>query len=355
MKKIFVFALVLLLQGALIAQDKEAADKLIDEGVAYHDKGDYEGAIDKYDKALKVDTFNLKALGEKAYSLLSLEKYDESVAQCQLAIKKHPGDEGLHMIYVVYGNALDEQKKTDKSIEVYDEGIKLFPDSYMLHFNRGVSLASVKKYDDAIQSYQNALRLNPRHAGSHNAMGRILMNSKKRIPALLCFCRFMVVEPTSDRAKENLENIKTLLNAGIEKTGKKDITINVDQETMTDTNENGIKKENNFKTVDLALSMSAALHFDKKYSKETDMEQFVRNIKIVCAMLKETQKDNYGFYWDFYAPYFIEMNDKDFVDTYGYIVFASSDDPAVNKWIKAHDKEINAFYDWSKNFSWKSN
>ena len=355
MKKTILLLMFPLLTNIGFAQHKEDAEKLVDEGVAYHDKGDYEGAISKYDKALTLDKDNLKALTEKAYSLCASLKYDDAITFCKLAITAHPGGEYLPSVYVTYGNSLDGLKKTDKSIEIYEEGIKQFPNSYQLHFNKGITLSSVKKYDDAILSFQKAVMIKPSHASSHNGIARLLDAQNKRIPALLAYCRFLVIEPQSNRAIENIASIQKLMKANVEETGKKSVTINISPDMLGDTTAGAKPKENSFNSTDMILSMDAALDFDKKNKKKTEVEQFIRKFETVCASLKETRKDNFGFYWDYYVPYFTEMKDKNFVETFAYIAFASSDDPDVAKWLKANKSSIDKFYDWSKNFTWKSN
>ena len=97
------------------------------------------------------------------------------------------------------------------------------------------------------------------------------------------------------------------------------------------------------------------MDFDKKNKKKTEVEQFIRKFETVCASLQETQKDNYGFFWNYYVPYFIEMKEKNFVEAFAYIAFASSDNPDVAKWLKAHKNDIDNFFEWSKSFEWKTN
>src|SRR5688500_18054936 len=113
MKKSTVILILYFICNFSFGQDKATAEKLVDEGVAYHDKGDYEGAISRYDKALELDKDNLLALSEKAFSLVSIQKYDEAISCCQKVMAVHPGDKGLKTVYVTYGNALDGLKKTD--------------------------------------------------------------------------------------------------------------------------------------------------------------------------------------------------------------------------------------------------
>jgi hypothetical protein len=124
---------------------------------------------------------------------------------------------------------------------------------------------------------------------------------------------------------------------------------------LGDTTASGKPKENSFTSTDLILAMDAAMDFDKKNKKKTEVEQFIRKFETVCASLKETKKDNYGFYWDYYVPYFTEMKDKNFLETFAYIAFASRDDPDTAKWLKAHKSETDKFFEWTKSFEWKTN
>ncbi len=352
MKKLLLILLFPLLNTILYAQYQKEAENFIYEGIAYHDKGNYEAAIVKYDKALTVDKDNLLALAEKAFSLLSLEKYEESIKCCQRGIETHPGDEILQNVYVTYGNALDGQKKADEALAIYEEGLKLFPGYYQLHYNKGIALNNAKKYEEAMLCFQKAVVFNPKHASSHHAIGSFLNFENKKIPSILVYSRFLVLEPNSKRAKANLSNLQKFMKGNVEKTGKKSITINISSDLMNDTATDAKAQENNFRVTDLILSMDAALDYDKKNKKKTETEQFIRKFETVCSSLEETQKDNHGFYWKYYVPYFIAMHEKKFVETFAYIAFASSDDTDVSKWLNSHKSEIKTFYEWSNAFEW---
>ena len=149
--------------------------------------------------------------------------------------------------------------------------------------------------------------------------------------------------------------MQKIMSGNVEETGKNSVSISISADMLGDTTANGKPKENNFKTTDLILSMDAAMDFDKKNKKKTAVEQFIRKFGTVCASLEETKKDNYGFFWDYYVPYFIEMKDKKFLETFSYIAFASGDDPDVAKWLKDHKTETDKFFEWSNSFLWKTN
>ena len=352
MKKILILSYALIQVFSIYAQDIDSVKILIDQGISLHDKGDYTGAIQKYENALELDEDNIIALAEKAFSLLSLKDYKASIKTCQLAIKKDPQSKSLKFVYTTYANTLDALIKPTEAIEIYNQGIELFPDYYQLHFNKGITLAGLQKYDEALLSFQNSATLNPQHASSHNAIGRILTINKNNIPSLLALGRFLIIEPQGARAKSNLPYIQKIMSANVEKTGMNSVTINIDPNILSDAEKKG-KTENNFSITDLILSMSAALDYDKKNRNKTEVELFMDKFETVCSSLKEVQNDNFGFYWEYYVPYYIEMKDTNLIETFSYIVYATSESQDVQQWLKENENKIDSFYKWSSEYEWK--
>ncbi|MBJ2125677.1 tetratricopeptide repeat protein [Flavobacterium sp. IB48] len=340
--------LFLLLFTGVYAQNQADADKLVEEGIVLHDKGDYEGAIKIYDNALSLDKDNLFALIEKSLTLNSIKKFDEVITISKHAIATHPNS-GLENIYVNYGNALDHLNKTEEALKIYEEGIRKFPDYYQLYFNKGICYANLNNSSEAISCFQRSLAINPKHPGSLNAIG-ILESNSNRIPAVLAFSRFLIVEPQTNRSKKNFENLKGLLMKGVTQTGEKAITINIDSSTLPDST--GVKKENDFSSTDLILSITASLDFDKKNIKKTEVENFIRKIEVICASLDEGKKENQGFYWNFLAPYFIEMKNKKLIEPFAYIAYVDAETDDVVKWHKKNQNKLDDFYEWSKNYKW---
>ncbi len=352
MKQVLL-SLALLLSGVwLTAQNPDKAAELVDKGIKLHDKGDFEGAVGLYKKALEADVDNEVALAEIGLSLYSAHRFEEVIEFSERAVKKYPGSPTLETVYVTYGSALDELKRPKDALELYNEAIREFPEAFMLYFNKGITLVNMGRQDDALLSLQTAAKLNPRYPGIHNAIARILMLQDKRVLALLAYFRFFVVEPNSSRASQNLSAVQRLMNQGVEVTGKNKISINIDPKMLGDTLPDGSHKANNFGTIELLLSFTSALDTDKEHKKDTEREKFLRKLETICVGLSETQAKNTGFYWEFYAPYFIDMEQSKMIETFSYVVFASAEDAAVSKWIKANDDKIQAFYDWSNEFKW---
>lgn len=355
MKNVFFTFILLSIVGSLCAQDKEGALKLIYEGIELHDKGNYTGALKKYDAALALDKDNFNAIAEKANTYNALNQFENAIECSKKAIELYPDEPELNLVYVAYGNSLDGLKKSEESIEVYEEGISKFPTFYLLHFNKGITHVSLQEYDQALMCFEQAAKYNPTHPGSQNAIARFQKMNEKRVPAIMAYCRFFVLEPTGTRAAENLASFETLLNGNVTKTGKNSVTINIGSDFLltADSTEDGKPAPNTFTSTEMILVFSSAMDLDKKNKKKTKAELLSMKLDLMCSSLSEQiEKGNSGFYWEYYVPYFIEMKNAGQLETFSYIVYASSGDKKILSWIKEHSEEIEKFYDWDKEYSW---
>jgi tetratricopeptide (TPR) repeat protein len=352
--------ILILILGTLVcfthAQDPNGAEKLVGEGVQRHDKGDYVGAIAKYDQALALDKDNLLAMAEKGVSLMAMKRYKEAIDICRDAVAKHPGNEFLTTVYVTIGNALDEQGKSDEALAAYDEGIAAFPTFYLLHFNKAITLVRTDRVADAITSLKDAVWYNPDHPGSHNAMATILNSQGKKVQALMATCRFLVLEPQSKRSEINLARFKALM--GVQdksksKSKQKNQTIYITPDMLNKMGVDGQVASDNFGNVEMLLALSSVMINDKKMIKQFgQMGAIAQQLEVLFKSMKEKQAENHGFFWEYYVPYFIDMYDNDQVKTFVYIAFASSGDSEVDKWISNNRVAIRSFYDWSKSYVW---
>lgn len=354
--KRFLFLLVFLtITSTTFAQNIEQAKKLIEEGIKLHDAGEYDNAIEKYNEALNADKDNLFALAEKGLTLHYLKKYKESIECCKLAIEKHSDDPNLITVYVTYGNSLDLINKTDQSIELYDQGIKKFPDYYQLHFNKGVSLNSVARYEEAIQAFKASLKLQPRHPGSHNGLAVALDLSKQRIPAVLAYCAYLAIDPMGRFAKNNITNANNIFNSFISSEGPNKINIKL----FSSSKVNKEDEDDNFMSAELFFSISQINLKDSKDSniviEKTDSlnksQLFKKNLENLCKSTAEKGK-NKGFIWDYYVPYFQEMSKKDFIETFAYLANYSQKEPYTLEWLQKNQDKVKDFIEWNSKYQW---
>jgi tetratricopeptide (TPR) repeat protein len=351
MKKAIILFTLIFIDFYLIAQTKESADNLISEGIKYHDNGMYSDAISKYNEALLVEKDNLIALTEIALSYLAMGNFEESISYCKKVIKKNPNGNNISSIYVTLGNAYDGIKESEKAIKAYNKGIEEYPRSFQLHFNKGITQMNQSgKSNNAIESFQTALQLNPNHPGSHNALARSLyFYQNQKIPAVLAFSRFFVLEYSSTRAEQNLGTLQKIINGNVEKKAENKVTINLDLNML---NLNEKKVENNFSTIEMLLAFSSALDFDSTNINKSDEQKFTSKFNTICSSLSEQKEKNSGFFWSFYAPYFIDMKNNKQIETFTHLVFFKAKDETSKTWVKNNKDKITEFYKWNDAYNW---
>ena len=359
---LLLFALITTLA---FGQNPDAASIKVHEGVELHDKGDYKKAIKKYDEALKLDKDNLMAMAEKAMSMNALGEFEESAALCQDIIEKHNGAKEAPMVYVTYGNDMDQLKRPEASLRVYEKGISVLPDMYILHFNKGITLMGMDSTDQALTSFERSARLNPFHPGTQNAIARILGTQKKSIPATLAYCRFFMLEPESDRAKQNHALLqKNLFNNTSERAGG-GTTISIDASALRDSTDT-VHVENDFRDEDLVWSVTKGMDLisvlQEALNKDggtTTIEMngtmsaagFVGKLDDLAGLLKDGRPKNHGFQWDYYAAWLIALKDAGHTEALGHLAYASSEEKEVQKWLKDNGTKVSAYFDWEKDYT----
>lgn len=83
-------------------------------------------------------------------------RYDEAIAECQLAIRIKPTSESaFYELGLVYNSA----RRYDDAIKAYQSAAKLNPNAYWIYDVIGLAYSNVKRYDQAIINYQHSIRL----------------------------------------------------------------------------------------------------------------------------------------------------------------------------------------------------
>jgi len=349
MKKLLLFCLAVFQLTVIHAQD-DTQKQLVKEGTELHDKGDYEGAIKKYDEAIALNNNYLAPYFEKAYSLYAMKKLEDCLALCQSALARFKEGYELKMMYGLYGNCLDDMKKPEEALKVYDEGLSKFPDDYLLNYNKAITLNGMGRTDEAIGYFEKAIAYNPKHASSHKAICA-LMVEKNKIPSLMAGIAFLCYEPQGKRAEQVLAIIKGHIGGNVKKEDEKHstITLNIDD---LDTGKKGSKKENSFGIIVLLLSLSSAIDNDSTLKNTSPESRMSLKVQMLANVLSENQKGSKGFYWTMYAPFIIDMKKQNQVETFAHIAYASDNTDENNGWLSEHKDDVKVFYDWLKNYQW---
>jgi tetratricopeptide (TPR) repeat protein len=194
MKKIIGFLIVcMLLCSGLFAQQ----NNFITEGIKMHDKGDYEGAIDFFKKALQSDKNSIQACYELASSYLALKDYPNTLKYADKVIARNL--DYVDQAYILKGSALDLSGKPLDAINTYKLALKKYSKNQSLYYNLALTYFSVKQYRDADEALMKSLKLDQLHASSHFLLGLSQARQGKRVKSMLALYNFLLLEPKSKR------------------------------------------------------------------------------------------------------------------------------------------------------------
>lgn len=344
MKQIIISFLLVIVSHLSFSQGE--ADQLVKEGVSLHKNGDYAAAIAKFDAAIQLQPGNGEAMYEKSLSLVALKRYDEAIDLLSKILKESKDPDIRRLSYVNYGTVLDYKGEKKRSLKVYEEGIKEFPQSYLLYFNKGITEVGLGYTDDAISSFKHSVRRNPMHASSHHALG-IMLGDKNRIPGVLSAFSFLLIEPEGKRAEQNLDMLNKLIMRGISRKDDKNVTISLDVSEL----DKKKSKEDDFSSAELMLSLLAA-HVPDSLKTKTDADRMSYQIQTLITIIDETDKKDKGFYKNFYVPFFVDMKKNDLITTACYIAMTSSGMDSIINWQKENKDKVDNFFGWLDKYKW---
>lgn len=325
-------------------QTDQSQSDLIKKGISLHDQGKYDNAIEKYKQALKLNPQNVWALYEMAYSYSTLGDYNKSIEACSEGIKyKSPY---LPSLYVQMGTSYDNINEPQKAVSVYKKGIELYPENYLLHFNLGITYLNSKNVKEAKNYFKKSVVLKPEHASSNIALAEIYFNENYKIPSLLAYFRFLILEPVSQRCSSAIENIQVLMASGVQAKDEshKEINLFVPSDEPID--------DGDFGAINLGLTMSRALRYTEESDGKSELELLKSEIESMFQIMYElSENENHeGFVWKYYAPYFIELKQKGFIDPFVNHIFSASDLPEIKNWMETNEDKYREFLDWSRMF-----
>lgn len=353
------FTIVLLFLGLLLAgcgsssiipkQEKspvvlsENEASLIEKGIEYHDKGKYDKAINTYHEVIKINPDNIEALYELSYSYFANSNFDKSI---EYALKGMEYDSKyLNKFYTLLGNSFDHAGKVEDAINVYKEGLKKFPDDYMICFNYGICNYNKQNYIEAEECFIKTIKINPEHASSHFNLGKLYNFQGKQVPAILHLLRFLTIEYNSERSKEALNLIDGLLSIGVEKKDEKNISINLF----------GFKEDGSpYPMIEMLLRFATANNLSKEKMAKSKVEKTKDVIVSLISIIAEQKGKKFNDFTAVYLfPFFTELKEKGFTEAFFYTSNLSNEDPEIENWMLKNKELVYKYADWKNEYKWK--
>jgi tetratricopeptide (TPR) repeat protein len=293
---LFMSLLIIAACSKASAQNNEDARALVKEGVKLNDEKKYAEAIERYNQALKIDTGNLYADYQMAYSLFLSDKGKDGIQYLEKVVK---GDTKLNAAaYDLLG---------------------------LIYFKN-------KLYAEAETNAIKAIKLDPKHASTQRMYALVSFHQNKRAQALLGFCSFILLEPNTSRSAEAFGNIQHILQGGALKPEPGEM-----EPHAIEANTNALNQ---------AITQAAADFSKRKYASQGDLlTAELKAIFINIGRLTEKQTGN-DFFRKYLAAYFYQLAQSPNMPAFARLI--SSGTPESSKWIKDNPQQITDLDNWVK-------
>ncbi len=121
---------------------------------------EYNYSIEKWKKAIDLNSNYFRAHENLANAFLNLKKYHDALEYFNKAIKINP--EAFH-VYNNIGNTLTKLNKFREALDFYNKAINIKPDDIYGHIFKGHTLTELGKFTEALECYQSAYIINSDH------------------------------------------------------------------------------------------------------------------------------------------------------------------------------------------------
>lgn len=187
MKPALIFLTAFLLAAALGA--KEDAFQQGREALA---KGDNDGAITLFTRAIVSDPTSSAAYEHRAVAYERKHDYAKSLADYETAIRLNPQLSRLHMNAGVL-HAL--RHELTEAIACFDEAVRLDPQATGAFSGRGEAYLLKGDYEKALADFEEALLLEPKNASAHAGRGRVFQKQREFSKAEADFSEALRLSP----------------------------------------------------------------------------------------------------------------------------------------------------------------
>lgn len=321
-KYILLFFLILF---PLLGYAQSTSEKLIRQGVNLHDKGKYSEAIDCYKEALKINPTSMSATYEMSLSYLQLDDFQNAIKYSTKVIEAQ-FKPLLMDAYIVKSTALAESGKIEESITLQNQALERCGDSYLLHFNLGLTYFNTSNMQMAIEHLQKAIEIDATHASAFLMYAYALNDSGRWLRSIYAFHFFLLLEPNTDRSKDAFTELYDILMA----------EHNTDSEALAA--ESGAPRKSIYDEIQKLKPKSDSAQDRYQFFEKASRSIFVKLMQIQTD-------DQQGLLWNFFVPIYSEIIGSGFFDVYCKYVSVAEFPESLEWWDNNKDK-VDDFIEW---------
>jgi len=134
-------------------------------GIECLEKEDYDGAIENFTKAMKLNPKYSEAYNNRGIAYTAKGNHEKAFEDYNTAIELDPE---FFYAFINRGKLYSDKNEYEWAIEDYSRAIELNPNNPVAYYNRANAYSSQRNFEQAISDYSRAIELNPQYELAYN-------------------------------------------------------------------------------------------------------------------------------------------------------------------------------------------
>lgn len=153
---------------ALLSFAESEAERYVNEGRNYGKSGQYEAAMQSFQKAIEINPKYAGAYHGIGDVYVALSRFKEAISAFKRAIELNPN---YDRAYLNLGACYAALSMNNEAILPYQKAIQLNPEYTKAYYNLGVVYNNLSRHDEAISVYKKAIDLDPNFVEAYQNLG----------------------------------------------------------------------------------------------------------------------------------------------------------------------------------------
>ncbi len=247
--------------------------------------------------------FGLVGLNGQEVSSLTQKQLKEITKNCKISSLKQEDNSQV----LLCSKAFTESMKYQSAVNTIELAYARDPYNYDIRLQRILALNNVGNQNKAEEDLKRLIALYPQKAELHNYLARLQFPGH-RIPSLMAFLWSMNTEGKEKFYRENLPYVKRLLSSDFDMKESKSAEL----ASNLDSKHSMIAPVSSEDFTHAEFELNSTSTFNNQFTYQA----LVNKMNSLAKGLKETSHLKKGFYWETYAPYFIELYDQHLIEAF---------------------------------------
>lgn len=318
----------------------EAVKKLVDQGVQFHEQGQYDEALAKYKEAEKKDPKSALVKYEMAFTYHAKRDLDKSLHYAKAATKLK--GEGLEEnLYSLIGTIYDDKGMPDSALAIYREAFTKIPNSFNIPYNASITYMRQNNADSAYAWIKRSINNSRVHEGSHYYMG-FLASQMGKWPQFYAYTMYTTfISKKAEIIRDNLSRLYGRTKSFVLVKDKK-----VEMNTPKIKQANSDSTVNNefllaIQTMLVTDTLSSRKLYDPDSTSAQQMEFLIHILEKTIKLIAFTDEIN-----DPIQRFYQGLIRKGLVEAFIYSICEPIDRPTFAQWLIKNRSEQARLYQW---------